>query len=97
MQRILVILTLILFGALTVAALWQDGILKIFSSIPQSLGSLQIYLDLVIACSLINVWIWHDAKKHGRNPWLWIIATFIVGSFSPLIYLLARPTATQEL
>jgi RsiW-degrading membrane proteinase PrsW (M82 family) len=47
-------------------------------------------VDLVIAAMLINVWIWHDAQAHGRNPWGWIIATLIVGSFSPLLYLITR-------
>lgn len=95
MQRILLLVTLALFSVLTAAAVWQDGVLKIFSSIPQSLGSLQIYVDLVIACVLINVWIWRDAKEHGRKPWGRIIATMIVGTFSPLIYLLTRPSESQ--
>jgi hypothetical protein len=88
--RLILALTLFLFGVLTAMALWSDGILGIFSSIVHSYGSLQIFVDLVIAASLINVWIWHDAKEYGRNPWGWIIATLVVGSFSPLVYLLFR-------
>jgi hypothetical protein len=88
--RLLLALILVLFGGLTVITLWNDGVLGIFSSIVHSYGSLQIYVDLVIAASLINVWIWHDAKEYGRNPWGWIIATLVVGSFSPLVYLLFR-------
>jgi RsiW-degrading membrane proteinase PrsW (M82 family) len=96
MQRIILLLTLILFGALTAAAVWQDGIVGIFSSITRSAGSVQIFIDLVIACTLINVWIWRDAKAQGRNPWGWIIATFIIGTFSPLVYLLVRPSAQKQ-
>jgi hypothetical protein len=42
---------------------------------------------------LINVWMWRDAKAHGRNPWVWVIATLIVGSFSPLLYLITRKSS----
>ena len=95
----IIIVTLLLFGALTAVAIWQDGVLGIFASIVSSWGSAQIYLDLVIALSIIMVWLYRDAVKAGRNPWPWIIATAIVGAFSPLIYLLIRErnqTATQS-
>ncbi len=88
--RLVLVFVLVAFGILTGLAFWHDGVLGIFASIIHSYGSLQIYVDLVIAASLINVWIWRDAKEQGRNPWGWIIATLIVGSFSPLVYLLVR-------
>ena len=90
MSRILIVITLILFGALTALAVWQDGITGIFASIFSSFGSAQIYVDLVIALVLIMVWIWRDAKATGRNAWPWIVATLVVGAFSPLLYLLSR-------
>ena len=94
--RTILIITLILFGALTAVALWQDGVLGIFGSIVSSWGSTQIYVDLVIALTLVSIWMWRDAKTAGRNPWPWIIATFIVGAFSPLVYLLVRTSADAE-
>jgi len=88
--RSLIIITIILFGALTGLAVWHDGITGIFGSIISSYGSAQIYIDLFIALVLIMTWMWHDAKATGRNPWPWIIATLAVGSFGPLVYLLTR-------
>lgn len=96
MQRLIIIIVLILFGALSVVAVWQEGVISIFSAIPRSLGSVQIFVDLVIACMLINVWIWRDAKEQGRNPWPWIIMTLAIGSFGPLVYLLTRPETTKQ-
>ena len=90
MFRIILLATFFLFGIFTAFALWNEGISSIPASIMHSYNSIQIYVDLVIAAMLINVWIWHDAKAHGRNPWGWIIATVIVGSFSPLLYLITR-------
>jgi hypothetical protein len=86
--RSLIIITIILFGVLTGLAVWHDGITGIFQSIISSYVSAQIYIDLVIALVLIMIWMWHDAKATGRNPWPWIIATLAVGSFGPLVYLL---------
>ena len=88
--RTILIITLVFFGALTALTLWYDGVIGVFASIAGSFGSAQIYVDLVIAIVLINVWIWHDAKSRGRNPWPWIVAAMLVGSFSPLVYLLTR-------
>jgi hypothetical protein len=89
MQRSLLVVTLILFGALTVAALWQHGYWGILAPHFESFGGAQVFVDLVIALVLILVWMWRDAKATGRNPWPWIIATLILGSFGPLAYLLA--------
>ena len=90
MQRSLLIVTLILFGALSAIALWQHGYWGILAPHFQSFGAGQVFADLVIALSLVMVWIWQDATATGRNPWLWIVITLATGSFGPLIYLLTR-------
>ncbi len=96
MNRGLIISTLLAFGVLTGVAVWQDGLTGIFGSIVRSYGSIQIFADLVIALTLVMVWMWHDAKITGRNIWPWIVATLAVGSFGPLLYLLTRKP-TKEL
>lgn len=90
MQRTLLTITLILFGALTTAALWQHGYWGIFASPLQSLAGGQIFADLVIALTLVMVWLARDAKTSGRKAWPWIVATLAFGSFGPLVYLLTR-------
>ena len=98
MQRILLLVTLVLFGALTAAALWQHGYWGIIAPHFQSFGGGQVFTDLVISLTLIMVWMWRDAKNTGRNVWPWILMTLALGSFGPLLYLLTRKstaTATQ--
>ena len=95
MQRPLLILTLLLFGALSAVALWQHGYWGIIAPHFQSFGGGQVLADLVIALTLVMVWMWHDAKAAGRNPWPWIAATLVVGSLSPLLYLLTRKPAAK--
>ena len=92
MQRTILIVVLILFGALSAVALWFDGVLGIFGSITHSWGSVQIYVDLVIALAIICVWMYRDAKSSGQNPWPWIVMTALIGVFGPLVYLISRET-----
>ena len=96
MQRTLITITLLLFGALTVMAMQEVGYIGIFMSPLQSLAGMQIFIDLVIALSLVMVWLWRDAQATGRNAWPWLLATLMLGSFGPLLYLLTKkPSATR--
>lgn len=94
MQRTLLAVTLILFGALTTVALWQHGYWGIIAPHFQSFGAGQVFADLVIALTLSMVWMWHDAKATGRQAWPWIAATLAAGSIGPLLYLLTRRSRT---
>jgi hypothetical protein len=95
MQRSLIILTLIWFGALSAAALWQHGYWGILAPHFQSFGAGQVLADLVISLVLVMVWMWKDAKASDRNPWPWLVATLALGSFGPLVYLLTRKSAEK--
>jgi hypothetical protein len=95
MQKTLLTLTLALFGALTAVALWHHGLWGIVAPHFQSFGAGQVFADLVIALALAMIWMWHDAKASGRNPWPWIALTLVAGSFGPLIYLLMRMRSTR--
>ena len=90
MRKPLLILALIALGAVTAAALWQGGLVGIIGAIAQSYWSLQIFADLVIAMSLVMVWMWRDAKSTGSIIWPWIVITLIAGSFGPLLYWITR-------
>lgn len=93
MQRALLLITLALFGALTAVALGHHGIWGIFEPLFKSWGPAQVFADLVIALTLVMVWMWHDARALGRNAWPWIGLTLVAGSFGPLLYLLTRRKA----
>ena len=90
MPRALIVVTLVLFGVLSAAALWQHGYWGIVAPHFQSLAGAQVFADLLIALVLVMTWMWRDARAAGRNPWPWIVATLAFGSFGPLAYLLVR-------
>ena len=92
MQRTLLTLTLFLFGALTAVALWQHGYLGLLAGQIGAWGGVQVLVDLVIALTLVLVWMWRDAQATGRNVWPWVVLTLVAGSFGPLAYLLTRPS-----
>ncbi len=95
MQRSLLILILVLFGALSAVAMWQHGYWGIIAPHFKSFGAGQVLADLVIAVTLAMLWMWHDAKATGRNVWPWLIFTLIAGSFGPLLYLLTRKASIK--
>jgi len=96
MKRTLLVITLILFGILSAEAVWQHGLLGLFAPVFESLAAAQVFVDLLIALTLVMLWMWQDARAIGRNPWIWIVATLATGSFGPLVYLLTRKAAKQK-
>ncbi len=95
LEKAIIIATLVLFGVLTGMAVWKEGIIGIFSSITSSYGSMQIFVDLVIAVVLVMIWMRRDAKKIGRSVWPWMALTLVAGSFGPLLYLLTRKSKSE--
>ena len=96
MQRCLIVITLILFGLLSAAALWNHGYWGIIEPHFRSFGAAQVFADLVIALTLVTIWIWRDARSRGRSPVPWVVATLALGSFGPLLYLLSRTSGPRR-
>lgn len=90
MQVNKLILTFILtaFSIQGVYVLSQVGYWNIWIHNLNHVAGQQVFADLLIALSLVMVWMWHDAKTTGRSVWPWIALTLAAGSFGPLIYLL---------
>ena len=55
MKQSLIVAMLLAFGVLTGVTVWKEGVIRIFSSITTSYGSMQIFGDLVIALALAMV------------------------------------------
>lgn len=83
-------LVFLLFGAFSLWALVEIGFVGIWKSGFANLGSAQITVDLIVACSLLVGFIARDCRAQGRPWWPWAALTLALGSFGPLAYLLWR-------
>lgn len=79
-----------LFSVLTVLALTDVGYLGIFEPHFQTWGGGQVFADLVIVCTLACIWMLSDARTSGVSAWPFLVITLFLGSFGPLLYLVAR-------
>ena len=78
------------FGVLTTLALLDVGYFGIIEPHFRSWGAAQVFVDLVIVCTLACFWIASDAPTRGLTAWPFIVLTLVAGSFGPLVYLVMR-------
>lgn len=95
-KRMLAIIILIPFSALSLYALAQVGYIGILDYHRHSPAGWQVITDLVIALVLVLTWLIPEAKKAGRNPWPWVVVTLFGGSFGPLLYLVFAKKESVE-
>ena len=80
----------------TLMAFFREGLAGMKTPFSASLWTLQYFVDLVIALGLFMIWMWSDCRSRGKNPILWIAATFVAGSLIPLAYLILRNRDTSS-
>ena len=76
------------FVAFSLWVLMHIGYLGIWQGGFANLGSTQITIDLVIACTLLTGFVARDCLAHGKPWWPWALLTLAAGSIGPLAYLL---------
>lgn len=91
----LLLLILISFSAITAyASLTSDiSLLEFGKQLMSNTGTAQVVIDLYIACGLICVWMYHDAKKRGKSMGYLVpfyLITLIYACIGPLLDLVLR-------
>lgn len=90
MFRIYLIVALIIHSAITLYTLKDTGPLAPFPPFAE-LVSYQIFSDLIVSISIALLFIYQEIQRKSikqKGFWICVFFTPIVGSFSPLIYLL---------
>jgi hypothetical protein len=97
-KKIVLWLVLIDFAALTAYAVMQHGYLGFFELVVANWATRLMFVDLVIALSLIAVWMLRDARERGASFWPYLALTLFFGAAGPLLYLIRREaSALREL
>lgn len=90
LPKALILAIFLPFAAYSSYVLVQVGYWGIFEAHFHPAG-MQVLSDLVIACTLLMVWMWRDAAASGRNVWPFLVLTLTMGSIGPMLYLLLAP------
>ena len=94
MIKITILLVLANFVPFTLWAVVAGGSLsEILAAFAANPWTIQVAIDLVLALTMVSIWMWNDAKQRGKNPLPWLLATTFSGSIAPLVYFLTRPSA----
>lgn len=86
-------LVLAVFTAWSASLVWAHGYLGFFRLAVATGPGQQVFVDLVIALSIVLAWMWSDARKRQLSVWPWIVVTLFFGSIGPLGYLVRRELA----
>ena len=89
-NKSLIIAAIAVLVVVSTLAVVREGLPAMATPFRASFWTWQYFVDLVIALGIVMIWIWHDCKRRGKSALMWIGATFITGSFAPLLYLLLR-------
>ena len=86
-------LPLVLLVGFTAVSLWlvaPESPLGFLELARRDRWGTQIFLDLVMACSLFLSWLVPDARRHGIVAWPYVVLTLVAGSIGGLAYLVHR-------
>lgn len=78
------------FLALTAYAVYQYGYLGFFQLMAANAVTMAAFADLLIALTLIVVWMLRDARARGVSAVPYVLLTLLLGSVGPLTYLIRR-------
>jgi hypothetical protein len=84
-------MVLVDFAALTAYAVYQYGYVGFFETLLGNIVGITAAVDLLIALTMIVVWMARDARERGISPLPYVLLTLGLGSVGPLLYLLRRP------
>jgi hypothetical protein len=86
----LALLTLATFGTFSVYCAVTEGPLGFLSLALSHEWGMQMFLDVGVSLVIASFWIVPDAKKHGINPWPYLVACVGLGSIAALGYVVHR-------
>ncbi|HVN84121.1 MAG TPA: DUF2834 domain-containing protein [Candidatus Binatia bacterium] len=78
------------FLALNAYVVYQYGYVGFLELVTANAATAAALVDLVIALSLVTIWMVRDARERGVSSIPYVILTVVLGSVGPLLYLFRR-------
>ena len=78
------------FLGLTAYAVYQYGYVGFFEQVMANWATITVFVDLVIALSLVIAWMVRDARQRGVSAVPYVVLTLALGSVGPLVYVIRR-------
>jgi len=78
------------FSGLTAYALYHYGVVGVVELETANAVTVAAFADLVIALSLVVLWMRQDARERGASVAPYVVLTLAFGSVGPLLYLIRR-------
>ena len=96
LRTILLLLAFLPFMALTSHVVIIYGFDGFYIEAFQNAATTLLLTDLAISLILIQIWMWFDAKKTGRNPWPYYAITVTIGIRLAMTKPVRRPMKTSS-
>ena len=81
------------FVGLTAYATYQYGVVELETANAVTVAA---FADLVIALSLVVLWMRQDARERGASVAPYVVLTLALGSVGPLLYLIRRESGVSR-
>lgn len=85
------------FSALTFHAIATYGYIGYFQVLLSNLASIHVSVDVLIALTLVFIWMSVDARERGLPFWRYAVAGLFFGSVGPLAYLIHREVRSRRI
>jgi uncharacterized membrane protein len=79
-------LALIPFILYTIYVVWHTGYMGLLQTQLSTLAGGQVFVDLVVALTLVLCVMAKDARRNSRRFVPWLLLTLTLGSIGPLLY-----------
>ena len=96
-KKVLISLVWLGFAALNFVGFLEAGYSGLFEYLKQmNVYGWILFVDLLIALTMVLIWVWKDARAHGRNPWPYTLLTVALGSLGTMLYVLLSDDKSPE-
>jgi len=84
------------FSALTFHGVAVHGYVGFFEALGSTVAGVTAFVDLLIALTLVTLWMWSDARERVVPFWPYAVLTCLFGSVGPLGYLIHRELKSRQ-